>query len=260
MPQGPQFTEFEGARLAYEVRGHSERAVVFIHGWSGDRSHWHHQVEGLTLERRLVTLDLLGHGDSDAPEGRYDFEHLADGVAAVMDAARVPRAVLVGHSNGVLVARAFACRYPARTEGLVFVDGSLRNTLSPGVVAWMKQMLAGDNFEGARKMMAAQTPRGGLSDDDHRRVVAGTLRTPQHVHLGGLLAMTAPATWREDPIDGPLLVVMAESRQLGDDYEEFVRRLAPQTEYHEWPDVGHAIQMERPDEFNRLLEDFLSRH
>ena len=74
--------------------------MVFAHGWSGDRSHWHRQLPALR-NRALVLTDLPGHGESDKPAITYSMDLLARAVEAALDSAHVDAAILIGHSNGV---------------------------------------------------------------------------------------------------------------------------------------------------------------
>ncbi len=57
-------TSADGVRVAYEVRGTGTPALVFIHGWSCDRSYWAGQLETFSREFQVVAIDLAGHGES----------------------------------------------------------------------------------------------------------------------------------------------------------------------------------------------------
>ncbi len=235
---------------------------MFVHGWASDRSFWRPQMEGPNLGRRLVAVDLIGHGESDKPEVTYTMDLFARSVAAVLDELGIERAVLVGHSNGVPVVRQFYRMYPARTEALVVVDGPLRQvTPTP----WQKQMmeqLRGPNYKQVLEMMVEQMPAGTLAEEELAHVKEVTLGTPQHVLVGGLEAALNPTIWEEDTIGVPLLVVLAKnpySPLLKDNYEVFVQKIAPRAEYHLWEGVSHLLTMERPTEFNDLLKAFVAR-
>src|SRR5438093_886209 len=54
----------DGLSIAYEVRGKGDTALIFLHGWCGDREYWKHQVNAFAGEYRIVALDLAGHGES----------------------------------------------------------------------------------------------------------------------------------------------------------------------------------------------------
>jgi pimeloyl-ACP methyl ester carboxylesterase len=69
--------------------------------------------------------------------------------------------------------------------------------------------------------------------------------------------MFDPAIWKEDPIGVPVLCVIARSPFWSADYETFVRRLAPRLDYRVVDGAGHFVMMDKPDEFNALLANFL---
>jgi len=119
---------FEGMNIAYASRGRGETALIFVHGWSCDRSFWDAQMNSSALARgrRLLALDLPGHGESDKPAIRYSMDLFARAIVSVLDDAGIRRAVLVGHSMGTPVIRQFYRLHPARTAGLAIVDGPLK--------------------------------------------------------------------------------------------------------------------------------------
>ena len=71
-----------------------------------------------------------------------------------------------------------------------------------------------------------------------------------------------PAIWEKDGIDVPLLVLASKtpfSDMYTEEYQAFVRGLAPHVEYHVWEDATHMLNMEYPERFNRLVEEFVGR-
>src|SRR5690348_12008252 len=97
------FASVGGLNIAYELAGSGDPAVLFIHGAFEDRTYFAPQVAHLAPRRRVVTLDLRGHGASDAPAGVSMMDFAAD-VLGVAEAAGVERAILCGHSMGGVVA------------------------------------------------------------------------------------------------------------------------------------------------------------
>jgi pimeloyl-ACP methyl ester carboxylesterase len=250
------FTELDGHRIAYETRGRGDGAIVFVHGWTSGRWQWRAQMERDDWNRRLLALDLPGHGDSDKPDVRYSMTFFARAAAAAMDAAGIARAVLVGHSNGVPVIRQFYRLHPERTEGLVAVDGALRG-LPPERMQWFRAAVERPDYEEFLRKMIEQGPRMVGSDADWERIKEGQLAMPRHVMLGGIDAMADPSVWTEDPIAVPLLVMVAQPQLVGDDYEAFVRRLAPHAEYQRWEHASHFFPLEQAERFNAAVRTWL---
>jgi len=110
-----------GCRIAFEVAG-AGPAVLLQHGLLSRRATWHENgfVAALAREFTVLTVDSLGHGESDKPPdpGAYRREARADDLAAVLDAGSIERAHLVGYSMGGWMAAAFAARHPRRLRSL----------------------------------------------------------------------------------------------------------------------------------------------
>lgn len=110
-------------------------AVVLIHGAGMDHTVWSLQTRYLAHHgRSVLAVDLPGHGRSDgAPLA--SIEELADWIAALLDAAGVPRAALVGHSMGALVALETAARHPARVEQIALLGVAEAMPVHPDLLA-----------------------------------------------------------------------------------------------------------------------------
>lgn len=108
---------------AFDDTGGDLPPVILIHGVGLSRHMWTAQVAALRERYRVVTLDMLGHGESPAPRADATLVDYADAVARLMDSLAIPDATLIGFSMGALVSRAFALKYPDRLTGLVFLNG-----------------------------------------------------------------------------------------------------------------------------------------
>ncbi len=119
-----EFISADGVRLAYDTAGAGDPPIVFVHGWSCDRSYFAPQFEHFATSHAVAAMDLRGHGDSSRPDpgpGRYDIDALAGDVLAVAGAAGFTRPVLAGHSLGALIGLACAAR-PGAIGALVMVE------------------------------------------------------------------------------------------------------------------------------------------
>jgi pimeloyl-ACP methyl ester carboxylesterase len=112
----------DGLSLVCEVRGRGDTALVFLHGWCGDREHWKHQVAAFAADYRVVTLDQAGHGESGKGRKAWSVSGLAGDVEAVVKALGLKRVILVGHSMGGPVALLAAKRLPGTVVAVVGVD------------------------------------------------------------------------------------------------------------------------------------------
>lgn len=256
---GAHAATWNGHRIAYDNIGSGDDAIIFVHGWASSRTFWKEQMSGLSDGRtRLIAIDLLGHGDSDAPEITYTMDVFADSIAAVMDDAGVDEAVLVGHSMGTPVVRQFYRRYPNRTEALVVVDGGLKSLGTPDQYERMSAPLRVPTYrDHMNRFIDSMSTNMDPTWREHIRAKA--LETPQHVIIGGFDALTDEAIWRDDTINVPVLAILADSPMWTSEYRAYVESIAPKIEWRQWNGVTHFLFIDRPDDFNREVRAFVDR-
>ena len=120
------------AGLAADDYGDSDHRppLVLLHGLTFDRSMWRPalaELHGIDPGRRVLALDLPGHGESPAWSS-YDIEGVADGVHRAVDEAELESPVVVGHSIAAVIAGVYAARYP--TSGVINVDQPLQPSIA----------------------------------------------------------------------------------------------------------------------------------
>jgi pimeloyl-ACP methyl ester carboxylesterase len=112
------------ALIHHVVTGNGWPPIVFVHGFACAHSDWDNQVAHLSPRHQTIAVDLRGHGASPGEPADCSIERYGADVAEVMRALALPPAVLVGHSMGCRVVIEAALQAPARTSGLILVDGS----------------------------------------------------------------------------------------------------------------------------------------
>ncbi len=164
----------DGVPIAYTVTGSGSPALVFIHGWMCDQTHWAQQIDPFSASSTVVTVDLPGHGKSGL--GREGWPLMAFGadVAAVVDHLELDRVILVGHSMGGPVALEASRLMPNRVIGVVGVD-----TLQDADYEYDPEQIAGFvaafeiDFEGACSHFVAQMFTEKADPDLVERIRAG---------------------------------------------------------------------------------------
>lgn len=121
----------DGVRLVYsvvelEAADPGLAGVLFVHGWSGERSHFAGSLEHFAPQRRVAALDLAGHGDSGTGRELWTQQAFARDVISVLDELGWQDAILVGHAMGGPVSLLAAAAAPERVRGVVVVE-SLRD-------------------------------------------------------------------------------------------------------------------------------------
>ena len=237
----------------------SDDALIFVHGWTCDSEFWSENTKAFQ-GKRVIAVDLPGHGRSDAPKLEYTMNHFADSIDAVMRHAKIKRAVLVGHSMGTPVVRQFYRRYPKKTLGLVVVDGMLRGFPNRELIDQFVKSFE-NNYENASKLFIGEMVKPMKDSKKAAFVVKKMHSTKQHVAASAFKNMFDEKVWKdEEKINVPLLVVLAPSQNRLPGVEEYVKKSAKISEFHLWNDVSHFLMMDEPKRFNQTLTKFLSNH
>lgn len=227
--------------------------VLLLHGLGMNLDTWRAQLEHLRNSRRAAALDFPGNGGSDPPsDGDYSLPARAASVIAVADALGFDRFVLVGSSYGGLVAGVCAAAHPGRVAGLVLADGALDPAAAPagmleGVVALMRS-------DWDRAIAQGFTPGLALATDEVRSAAFAALeatpRTTVIEGLAGIIGHDARATLARYP--GPKLSIAS----LALDEPGAVHHTLPMP-VRFMKGASHMLMMDRPEEFNGLLDEFL---
>jgi len=123
-------TNVEGVALHYLTGGQGP-AVLLLHGYAETSRMWRPLIPILAKKFRVIAPDLPGIGDSAIPPDGLDMQSAAVRIHALVRSLGVEKARVVGHDIGLMVAYAYAARFPAETEKLVLMDAFL-----PGVAGW----------------------------------------------------------------------------------------------------------------------------
>ncbi len=241
--------------LCIDDGGSGGTPVIFVHSLAGNAYHWHVQLDHLRRERRAVAFDLAGHGSSSPPEdGDYSIESRAEDIGAVADALALESFVLVGHSMGGTLSIAFAARHPGRVAGLFLADPSGNARQVPQ--EQMSQFLLGLEPDFYQRVIQDYwgSLLAGSRPEVRERVMMDLRSTPRE---------TVVRSFREslgyDPVTplqsyrGPKLSVTTELN----DAPFSLHHLIPDLPHIQINGTGHWLQMDRPDDLNRILDGFL---
>lgn len=114
---------YKNTKISYSDTGKGN-AVVLLHGFLENQTMWQDLVLELSKKHRVITLDLLGHGETECLGYVHSMEDNADIVQAVLSKLRIRKAIFVGHSMGGYVALAFAELYPEKVRALVLQNST----------------------------------------------------------------------------------------------------------------------------------------
>lgn len=270
MTQG--FITVNGARLWYEDTGvASGHAVTFVHAGVCDHRQWDTQMAPFAQKYRVIRFDMRGFGQSELPAGPFS---LSDDIGGLLDALGVERSAVIGCSMGGAATIDFALKQPERVSALVLVGAGMGGgpeEIGPDEAPIIAEMEAAQKAGDVERLNAAEV----------HFWVDGLNRMPEQVAPGvrELVAemnlannrradeweqaqsqrLDPPAAQRLGEIHSPTLVI------VGDDDALAVRMTADLQEAGVagarkavMPGLTHVPNMERPDEFNQLVLDFLA--
>lgn len=255
--------QLNGVSLSYRDEG-AGLPILFVHAFALNQSMWDAQVAALSSNFRVITLDLRGHGDSDAPAWFYTMEQLAEDVAALMDHLSLPRVILAGLSLGGYVLFSFYRGFKGRVIGLILADTRSQSEPSEGVKNRF-EMAQLATREGPSSVADVMIPKllcrtSLLTRVDLIKKVRGMIQsTPVAGILGGLMGMALrpDATGLLPQITCPTLILVGEEDPLTPPNEARImaERISNAT-YVTIPSAAHLPNMEQEEAFNAAVLKF----
>lgn len=247
----------DGVSLFYTDAGDGGPPALLVHGWCCDHTYLAPQAQHLRRDRRVVAVDLRGHGQSDAPDQVYTMSGFADDLAWLCGELGLQRPVVIGHSMGGLVALDLAARYPDLASAIVMLDSPvfLREELAPLVAPVVAALRTPAYQEAARGFVDGVmfVPADGPAR--RARIIEGMGRVPQHVmascfeQIPGFDAETAARA-----LTVPALYIAATL--VTADLDRF-RAVCPALVTGQTVGAGHFHQFEVPDQVNAMIDRFL---
>jgi pimeloyl-ACP methyl ester carboxylesterase len=237
--------------------------VVFVHGAGNDHSVWALQSRYFAHHgRNVLAVDLPGHGRSGG-DALPSVEAIADWIPAVLDAARIDQAALVGHSLGSLAVLECAVRHPGRVTSVALIGPVAPMPVSEALLDAAKrndhsalELITGWSYSAGKKLGGSQVPGVWLTGSA-LRLLEGTRAGVLHADL---LACHAHATGVDSAarISCPSLAILG-SRDIMAPPKSAQALIAALhgVRVVTLPDCGHALMAEQPDAVLDALRAFL---
>ena len=237
--------------LAFEER---LSPVVFIHGAGGSHQIWFHQLRVLGGRRKVIALDLPGHGDSNG-SGADRIEGYRDLVKEFLAKRGLHRTVLVGHSMGGAITQSFALAYPDQLAAIVLVGTGARLRVHPKIFAALR-----DDPAGAVGTIARSARAPDASPEEIEQDAEAMLRTPVEVIERDLRACDAFDLMEQvSAIATPTLVICGTADLMTPPkYAEYLHQQIKGSDLSLIPGAGHMVMLEKPEEVTRAIEAFLN--
>jgi pimeloyl-ACP methyl ester carboxylesterase len=252
------FLERDGVQLFYEDSGSGNPPLLLVHGWTCNHSHWAAQVAHFEPRHRVVTVDLRGHGQSDAPQQDYPMSGFADDLAWLCGRLGLQRPVVVGHSMGGVVTLVMAERHPDVVRAGVVVDSPFPPMM--GGFERLGPVIEGMSGPGYKDFATKFIETMFSPEDDPRRkqtIMAGMLATPQHVIVGAMKGNAGTNLLETaDAIKQPMLIISAGHMTFSDPSQMKTRY--SRFRFGQTVGSGHFNMVEVPEQVNAMIERFLA--
>lgn len=252
--------DLPGVRMAYLDTGGDDETVVLLHAAAGTSEHWKKQIGPIAeAGYRVIAYDRRGVGQSDPmPDTGPQPGIASEDLAGLVDALGLEQFHLITIAGGGGVAIDYAAQHQDRLQSLVLAatHGSLdepdikafQKVIRHPAVTWPHPTLeigasyAGENPEGVAEWMEIHERARSRAFPFQGNVTPNTYAKMQGITV-------------------PTLLVAADADQLSP--PGLMRMLGAQVKGHEWamiPEAGHSVAWEKPEEFNRIVLEFIGRH
>jgi non-heme chloroperoxidase len=252
-------TTSDGVRIHYLEAG-SGRPIVFIPGWTMPAWIWQKQTDAFSKKYHVIAVDPRSQGESDKPTYGHLPETRARDYKEVVDHLGLKQPVLVGWSMGCGELMKYVEQFGGdNVGGLVLVDGLLTDKASPemfaGLSDWMNQ-LQQDRRKQADGFVRSMFKKP-QSEDYLQRVMDASMQVPADSAVVLIYNMIAVKDWSGAfaRVNRPVLFAYQPGSQQSADFLQ--SKLRDKVRLERFDGDGHALFVDDPDRFNRVLEEFV---
>ena len=241
-----------GVRLAYEEAGVGGPPLLLVHGMRCNRSHMVPQLGHFMRRHRVVSVDLRGHGESDAPDSLYSNEEINEDLIWLCGELGIEKPVAVGHSFGGSTLLHLAVWKPDFLGGLVILDSGIRSVAARVAELGNTPMMTPEQ---GRAFLAARLFSADDPVDLRDRILAEMDHPAPHVSAGmGKTVLTFDAAEAAYACTVPSLFLLAD-KPFTD--ATILARLGGNWRVGQVVGAGHFIHMVAPAQVNAMIERFL---
>lgn len=253
--------KINGVQYNVNMTGYGD-ALVLLHGFTGSAANWNAHVDWFSGHFKVITVDLLGHGQTDSPDdpARYEIKRAVNDLRAILNACGVESPHLLGYSMGGRLALAYALTYPVKSLILESASPGLAIDAERAVRRESDEALADtierdsvEAFVDTWETLPLFATQAGLPDDVRAELRAGRLNNKAKGLANSLRGMgtgAQPSLWgRLGTLDAPALVMCGA---LDEKFTAIGREMAKRMRNARLAvigDAGHTIHLEQPNRF-----------
>jgi pimeloyl-ACP methyl ester carboxylesterase len=272
-----QYVKVGNINTRFWQAGDNGSAVVLVHGFPASLECWDKNIDVLAQHHRVYALDWLGSGRTDKLPLVKDIFSLVDFIVGFMDTLHIDKASLIGNSMGGGIVLGLVIQYPARVEKLVLVDSA---GMGPDVSVFYRiasipllgRLLTGKpTRQSIKKMTETIFYDPSLVTPDIVNLYYELYRLPgmqeatmSIVRAGATILGQRAKYWKTirqalGTIKAPTLIFWGKQDKIIPVKHAQIAARIPGSELHIFDKCGHAPMIEHPEEFNKIVMDFLAR-
>jgi len=267
----PHITAEGGVKLYYEEAGQGT-PILFVHEFMGEYRSWEAQLRYFSRRYRCIAYNARGYPPSDVPSSveDYSFEHQRAGVLAMLDGLKIDKAHIVGLSMGAFATFYFGMKWPERALSLTLAgigSGSMpesRAKFKHESEAAAAKLLA-EGWEKSARLRGESPTRVQLQNKNPRGFAEFLDLVSQHSAQGSALTLKGYQALRPSLSDFkqqmakctvPTLIISGDEDEPCLDASLLLKRHMPSAGLLFMPQTGHACNLEEPELFNQMCEQF----
>lgn len=255
------FVQVNGINISYQIFGEGQ-PLLFIHGLGSSGRDWEMQYAHFSKKYQVIVFDLRGHGQSDKPQGPYSVPMFAEDCAQLVRSLEIDQVHVVGISMGGMIALQMAVDFPELVNSLVVVNTGpelVVHSVNDLIQLWQRILVI--RLVGMRKLGEILSKRlfPKLEQEEIREIfVQRSAENDSRAYISSLKGMVGWSVLdRLNQINCPTLIIASDNDYTPVEVKQPFLEHIPNAHLAVIRDSHHAVIVECPDEFNRILEEFL---
>ena len=261
------FAKVNQINLYYELHGPTDGDVLVLsNGILMSTASWSYQIPVLSRHFRVLTYDCRGMWQSDHPDEEYTMEVHADDLFGLLNVLKIDKAHIAGISYGSEISMVFALKYPEKTKTLIVADGV--SQIDPLLRSFGDTWIVAARLKSAELLLKVTTPLN-FSEEwiiKNSQILPVLEEKYKKLDFEAFLRLMdcfnhLNITENLPNIQVPTLIMVGEKDILKSrSYSEKIAERIPLSEFFVIPGSGHAMCLEKPNEFNSLVLGFIKKH
>ncbi len=258
------YFEHDGCSLHYEEYGQGS-PVLLVHGLGSSCQDWEYQIPALTAHHRVIVVDIRGHGRSDKPHERYSIPGFSADIEALLDHLQPGPVHLVGLSMGGMIGFQLAVDHPRLLKSLTIVNSAPEVKIKSFEdfrqlsKRWVLTRLF--SMEAIGKALGQNLFPKAEQADLRNKIARRWAQNDKRAYIASFGAIVGwGVTEKLSRISCPTLIITADHDYTPVELKRRYAALIPDARIEVIEDSRHATPLDRPQAFNDVLLNFLSRH